>query len=177
MRLFVALDLPEEIKQSLTPLLDAIPAGRPATMAQLHLTLFFLGNVSEEDLPRIKEALGGITETSFLLKLKGVGCFPNPKRPRILWVGIPLTEELSKLKTETDRVLENLGYPKEKRAFHPHLTLARIKKPHPQGVEDFLNKYFSFQSKAFPVKEFTLYHSILTPKGARYHRVAQFPLI
>lgn len=177
MRLFVALDLSEEIKIKITPLLQAVPAGRPATLDQLHLTLFFLGNVPEKNLPKVKEALGGIKQNSFLLKLKGVGCFPNSKRPRILWVGIPLTNELSKLKKETDDALQDLGYQKEKRPFHPHLTLARIKKPHPKGIEDFLNKNLSFQTPDFPVNEFYLYQSTLTPKGARYQRVAQFPLI
>ncbi|MDX1412312.1 MAG: RNA 2',3'-cyclic phosphodiesterase [Nitrospirales bacterium] len=176
MRLFVALDPPEEIKQSLLPLLETLPAGRPSNFSQLHLTLFFLGNVADEDLNSIKETLAEIKEKSFTLQLKGVGCFPNIKRPRVLWVGIPLTEGLSQLKVKIDQALQTLGFQKEDRAFHPHLTLSRIKKPHPKGVEEYLNKNFSFQSGEFPVKEFYLFQSQLTPKGSIYTKLAQFPL-
>lgn len=177
MRLFVALDFPKSILGSLEPLLKDIPAGRPARLEQIHLTLHFIGNVPDLDVPLIKESLRNVKVHPMELRLRGVGCFPSPRRPRILWAGIELTPRLTELKNRIDSVLEALGYPPEKREFHPHITLARLKNPHELGIGDFLKKYLSFETPMFTVKEFYLYSSKLTPSGSLYHKELTVPLL
>ena len=176
MRLFVGLDLPGEIKEILFPLLKDLPAGKPSTPLQLHLTLFFIGEVPENRLKEILEALNAIQSQAMELNLIGVGCFPTPRRPRIIWAGLTAPNKLLELKTKVDRALENLGFPVEKRKFHPHITLARIKKPHPKGVTEYLARHSAFQSRPFLLREFQLYQSQLTPKGSVYTKIKIFPL-
>lgn len=176
MRLFVALPLPDSIKKETLPILEAIPAGRRAKDHQLHLTLAFLGDVPEQRRSELSQALGQVQMRAFSTQLKGVGCFPNPKRSRVLWVGMEPWEELSQLKTKIEAALEPLGFPKEKRKFQPHITISRIKRPHPHGVQSFLNQFMTFTSSSFEALHFTLFSSQLTPQGSLYTQLQEFPL-
>jgi 2'-5' RNA ligase len=177
MRLFVAIDMPENILDELEPLLKAVPAGRPSTREQMHLTLFFLGDVPEKDCDQLKDALQPVAISPFRLRLEGVGCFPSPKRPRILWVGMTPSPSLLKLKKQIDAALLPLEFLPDKKPFHPHLTLARIKNPWTSGIPQFLQDHHKFSSEEFVVKKFHLYSSNLTPKGAVYTKVRSFELI
>jgi len=177
MRLFVAIDPPPLVLDQLQPVIDTLPAGRPAKRDQLHLTLFFIGEVPNEELDGITQALQEISLPAFPLRLEGVGCFPNPTRPRILWAGLSFPPSLQNLKNEIDHRLQSLGFAPDKKAFHPHVTLARIKKPGVTGIPKFLQDHKSFQSEEFSVQNFYLYSSNLTPKGAFYTIEKTFPLI
>lgn len=176
MRLFVALPLPASVKKAIQPLLEAIPAGRKSKDHQLHLTLAFLGDVPEERLSELSQALGRVQMKAFSTQLKGVGCFPNPNRARVLWVGMEPWEELSQLKSKIEGALEPLGFPKEKRNFQPHITISRIKRPHPHGVQNFLDQFMTFSSSPFEALHFTLFSSQLTPEGSLYTQLQEFPL-
>jgi 2'-5' RNA ligase len=176
MRLFIAIDLPDAILNKLEPLSRSTPAGRPSAPEQMHLTLFFLGEVPEENVAGIIAALQTIRVTPFSLKLEGVGCFPSPNRPRILWVGISPTPTLHDLKKQIDAALIPLGFTPDKKPFHPHLTLARIKNPWVTGIPKFLEEHRSFNSEEFVVDSFHLYSSTLSPAGSLYSKVKGFEL-
>jgi len=170
MRLFIAIDFPQAVIQQIIPLLNQITAGRPIPFNQLHLTLKFLGETSPASFEMIKDLLDQTTVEPFTTTLKGVGCFPSIKRPRVLWVGMESCPPLSQLKEKIDHALQSLGIEEEGRPFHPHLTLARFKKPQPGLVSGFLTKNLAFQTESFPIDNFHLYSSKLTPKGAIHTR-------
>ena len=176
MRLFVALDLPENILACLQPLLENVPAGRSPRLDQVHFTLNFIGEVPDQEFPDLAATLRGVEAKRFKLRMKGVGCFPSPNRPRILWAGIEKVPGLLEIKDKIDSALDKLRYPPEKRSFHPHITLSRIKNPHALGIGDFLKKYLSFETSEFEVREFLLYSSDLSPKGAIYTKELTVPL-
>jgi 2'-5' RNA ligase len=176
MRLFIAIDLPDPILDGLDLLFRAVPVGRPCSREQLHLTLFFLGDVPEKDCPPLIEALRSVKIPAFALRMEGVGCFPSPHRPRILWAGLSFPAGLHQLKKQIDSALLPLGFAPEKRPFHPHLTLARIKNPRVTGIAGFLERHREFLSEEFPVNNFYLYSSKLAPRGAVYTKVETFGL-
>ncbi|MGB3715109.1 MAG: RNA 2',3'-cyclic phosphodiesterase [Candidatus Promineifilaceae bacterium] len=135
-RAFIAIDVPDEVRKSLD---DAIRIlGRELThggvrwvkSSNIHLTLRFLGNVSQEKLPALYDGLDDVAAGSapFSLDLDVLGCFPNPRRPRIVWVGlVGNNHRLSSLHRAIERMLVPSGWEEEGRKYHPHLTLGRVK--------------------------------------------------
>lgn len=169
MRLFIAIDFPENIKEIIKPLLSQYH-GKTVPLEQIHLTLRFIGETDPKLFENIKKVLEKIESEPFEVKLKGTGCFPSTKRPRVLWLGLEKNSSLKSLKEKFDQALKLIGVPLEDRPFHPHVTLARIKKPNPRCVEDFLNKNLTFQSEPFTVDSFHLYSSQLKPEGAIHNK-------
>lgn len=176
MRLFIAIDLPENVLEQLQVLIQTIPAGRPARTDQLHLTMFFLGEVGPDVQENLEKELGRIHAERFSLGIHGVGCFPSPARPRILWAGVRDHPSLHQLKKKLDAALVPLGFVPDRRPFHPHLTLSRIKNPKTAGVAPWIQAHQDFQSDEWPVENFHLYSSLLTPKGAVYTKIQTYPL-
>jgi 2'-5' RNA ligase len=177
MCLFVAIDLPEIVKDQLDTLQAHIPTVRWVRRQQIHLTLFFLGET--ERIQEIKDALSSIEVPPFALTLAGVGRFPRrPKQPpRVLWVGIDSEPALAHLHQKVTAVLAELGFEPEDRPFSPHITLARLqtREPLPE-VDAFINRHRAFRVSDIPVHEFVLFSSVLSPQGARYAREAIFAL-
>lgn len=170
MRLFIALDPPDSVRNQIIPLLDQVTGGKTLPPHQLHLTLRFIGETATEQFQDIKEALIGLRPKTFKIKFQGVGCFPSEKRPKVLWVGVPTSPPLLQLKGEIDKSLLTVGIEEEGRPFHPHLTLARFKTGKPHILGEFLGKNLAFQTDPFDVNAFHLYSSTLTPKGAIHNR-------
>ena len=170
MRLFIAIDPPETVRKQIITLLGKVPTGKTVPPHQLHLTLRFIGEVDTKKFKEIQNSLRQIKIESFELRFVGVGCFPTPKRPRVLWAGLLDSSPLIELKKEIDQVLKKTGLEEENRPFHPHLTLARIKFPKSNILDSFLQDNFNFQTESFDVKDFHLYSSQLTPKGAIHQR-------
>lgn len=136
-RSFVAIDLPEGIKDALEEVAAEQRALVPersvrwSRIAGIHLTLKFLGNVAKADVPAIMGVLEQICadHAPFSFTVSGLGCFPNRRRPRVLWVGVEEDAgKLAGLQRDVERHLEPLGFEREKRAFHPHLTLGRARR-------------------------------------------------
>ncbi len=182
-RSFIAIDIPEEVKETLGKLISQIKPSLPKigwTKAQnIHLTIKFLGNIQSSQIPAVKMAMEEICMIpSFSLKGHGLGIFPNIKRPRVIWVG--LQGELSPLKRiqfSIEKTLEKDGFKRETRGFHPHLTLGRIKSAVSQvKLLELLQEYKNFSTPAFEVKELILYKSELRPEGARYTPLERVPL-
>jgi len=177
MRLFIAVDLPESLRSLLRPLTEGMWRGAKAVpLEQLHLTLRFLGELPEPDLPQWRDCLSALSSDPFSLSLSGVGVFPNPQRARILWVGLQSGPELFALQNQVEAAAQGLGLPPETKPFSPHLTLARLKFPAPREVAAYLQRHANFASPAFEVGEFHLYSSLLSPKGAEHRKEATFKL-
>ncbi len=183
MRLFVALDLSAEIRASVANLIERLaPAAREmkwVNPAGLHLTLKFIGGQPEERLEAIAAALAAVPATGVMeIAFRGVGFFPNERRPRVFWIGVEAPESLSRLARDMEQALVPLGVAAETRAFSPHLTLARMKEPRP--VPRLLEELAGLDSREFGLmaaEEFVLYQSRLSPAGAQYTRLKAFPLL
>ena len=186
MRVFVALDIPEEVRAAIGALIEKLrPTSKIARWVRIegvHVTLKFIGEVPPEKIEPIKASLSKIPFPKFIqLKFRGVGFFPNERRPRVLWAGIEAGEELGALAAAVETSLEPLGIAKEQRAFSPHLTLARFDtEPHKPSASAF-DRLHEAISKAGPLdfgsstaSEFHLYQSTLKRGGAEYTRLATF---
>ena len=175
-RLFVAIDLPEEIRKSVADIGRGLPGGRRVPLEQLHLTLRFIGEADNETFAAVRSALAGIMGSAFPMALRGVGHFPTGRHPRVLWVGLAESAPLMALRQEVELALIGAGIPPEERRFSPHLTLARLKETPPGQVIALEERYRDFDAGPFPVTEFHLYSSALTRNGAIHTREATYPL-
>lgn len=112
----------------------------------------------------------------FSLKIKGTGYFPpKSKAPRVIWVGIEEEGILGQLQFQVEEEMEKLGFPKEQRKFHPHLTLGRVKTfSNLRGTLDLLEKYKDKTLGEMEVKKMTLFRSVLKPTGAEYSALSEF---
>ena len=156
---------------------------RPVKLNQLHLTLKFLGDVSEEKIPLITQELKQITQEKITLDFSHLGFFPNDRRPRVMWIGLSEgKQQLSLLAKEIDNRLSTLGFPREKRKFSPHLTLGRLKNygKYKLKTEDikkithYANNFGDFNGEVEDVGFFLLKKSTLTPQGAIYENLFEF---
>jgi len=180
MRLFVGLDLPVEVVRNLERLLDELrPAAKIAWSppANLHITTKFIGEWPESRMPELVSALEGVpSRPAIPVAIRGVGFFPNPRSPRVFWCGIEASG-LEALARDTDRVASALGIEPEKRAFSPHLTLARIKEPVPlEALREKIAALHSIEFGGFEAGSFFLYLSKLSPKGSVYTKLREFSL-
>lgn len=177
-RLFVAVDVPDTVKDAIKTICKGLHDARWVDLRQLHLTLRFIGEVEEARFKAIKENLAEISEQPFALTLSGVGFFPPKRLPRVLWVGIDENATLLRLADKIERVLvEKNGVEPEGRKFSPHITIARFREASPAKVAEFAASHRSFRTETFPVEAFHLYSSTLTPSGAEHRREATYPLI
>lgn len=175
-RLFVAVDVPEDISTLICGLGGTIPGSRPVAADQLHLTLKFIGEVQSGLLLDIKEALADITVPPFSLCLKGVGHFPPRGLPKVLWVGISPVDEVIALRNKIENALYKAGIPREGRKFSPHITVARLKNSPLKRVTQWLAGNSMLETPPFRVREFLLYSSSLSEKGAIHTVQGAFPL-
>ena len=179
MRLFVAIDLPNTIKDRLGELKTNIPTARWVNVENMHLTLRFIGEVDDAKVDPLKSQLVSVESPSFDLSVFGVGQFPkNPRKPpRVLWVGFKEQPLLMQLQRQIETQIRSLKYPADKKPFSPHLTLARLKSPKPvREASKFQERYHSLKLDPFRVEEFHLYSSELSPTGAMYTQEATYPL-
>jgi len=186
MRLFVAVNFPDEIKQALGAFIKDIrqhPADvKWVEVKNLHLTVQFLGSVPEDQVPAIVNALNrsGTGVNPFYLSLSGVGVFPSIERPRVLWAGVSGdTDFLSRLHRQVQKELAQLGFEPEKRPFSPHLTLARVRSP--QGFSAFMERSEKLAGKhgkfgTAKIVSLDLMLSELGSKGPEYFVLARIPL-
>jgi RNA 2',3'-cyclic 3'-phosphodiesterase len=137
----------------------------------IHLTLKFLGEVDPEVIPALAESLQTACESkrSFGLRLRGLGCFPNLKNPRVIWCGIDGDlDPLERLHRAVENACGKFGFPPEDRAFKPHLTLGRVKgKRNLQPLMDCI-KIGSELERSFRADHFNIYQSTLKPQGAEH---------
>src|SRR6266568_527239 len=126
-RLFVAIDLPDDVRRELDQLREPLPGAHWVPVEQLHLTLRFIGEVDDATLLAVKEGLAGVSGAPFPLAVQGVGHFPPGKHPRVLWVGLDAGPLLGELQRDIETAVQAAGLPAEERPFSPHITLARLR--------------------------------------------------
>lgn len=180
MRLFVAIEIDQEIRnriaEFIAQLKPRVANARWVRPEGLHITLKFLGNVTEEKVLPIERALQPIQAAKFPITVQNVGIFPSPKSPRVLWLGIDAGLELVHLAERVDEKMSSCGFEREKRPFSPHVTLARLAE---RGKKPDLNFLVSGPKPTFGTmmaKHFHLYESKLGPQGSRYSKLATFAL-
>jgi 2'-5' RNA ligase len=174
-RLFVAIRPPEHIRDLLIDAMDDSPEFRWQDDEQLHLTLRFVGEVERPVAEDIADALGRIHAACFDVRIKGVGRF-DQGNSGALWAGIEPKEPLAALAAKVERMCVSQGLGPERRAFHPHVTLARWKGHRSREAEDFVARHRALGSDLFPVDHFSLFESRLSRHGAHYEEVANYPL-
>jgi 2'-5' RNA ligase len=181
MRLFTGIGLPPEVLSSLEHALDELrPTAdiRWSPPGNLHITTKFIGEWPEERLEELKSTLHGFPRRSpFQVDMHGLGWYPNPHSPRVLWAAVHAGDPLRDLARDTEQALAGIGVGVEKKAYSPHLTLARIKPPAQltrlrQAIAALPSDNFG----KFEVNRFNLYRSILSPKGSTYSVLGEFPL-
>ena len=176
-RLFIAIDLPERIKDDITATYVALPGARWIDETNLHLTLRFIGDVPGDVAERIATALRSVNGPPFSLKIKSVGFFPPRREPRILWTGIDESEEVMRLQARIERMLTSIGIDPDARKFHPHVTVARLNCTPPHNVAQYVTHNSLFATEPFSVSSFHLYSSFLRKEGALHEKIASYELI
>jgi RNA 2',3'-cyclic 3'-phosphodiesterase len=175
LRLFVGIGFPPELKLRLSLLCSGIPKVRWVDPGNLHLTLRFIGEISESLAADVDDALARVRARRFLLQLSGTGVFGGD-RPRNLWVGVERTPELSALRDKIEQALIRIGIPPEMRKFAPHVTLARLQNPPLDKLTEFLAAHAAFRSEPLAVERFSLIASYPTKAGSVYEDQADYPL-
>ncbi len=191
MRLFVALDIPDSIRSRIATFMEGLrnfaPDARWVTPESLHVTLKFIGEFPDDRLDQLKKALATVGGQPFDVSFRSAGFFA-PRSPRVFWIGIEAGYELKALAASVEAALVPLGIPKEERDFTPHLTLARMGSGRPQGSPRDRDKPKMYELKArvegmrppdfgtMTAREFFLYLSKLSPKGAQYTKLERFAL-
>ena len=192
MRLFIALDLDNAVRDRIRLFMDGVrnfaPDVRWVRLESLHVTLKFIGEKPTESVEQIKTLLSVIQAASISITFQSFGFFPTAKSPRVFWIGMQAGPELQQLATSIDTAAATLGVPKEEHPFTPHLTLARAGSGAPRRQKsDSPNRNFQrLQEKlaALPspdfgtmaAHEFFLFESELGRGGSRYKKLARFAL-
>ncbi|MBC7963117.1 MAG: RNA 2',3'-cyclic phosphodiesterase [Steroidobacteraceae bacterium] len=176
MRLFIAIELPDDIKKALGRLRIDIPGARWVVLEQIHLTLAFLGEVDESTAALLTGELSHIHMPGFKLRFSGTGCFPDRRRPRVLWIGLEPEPFLNALAARVQAAVLACGIPQEEHPFSPHITLARLKLPSARESGPFLEQQINRNFPPLSVHEFILFQSKLTPQGALHTPIQSFSL-
>jgi RNA 2',3'-cyclic 3'-phosphodiesterase len=180
MRLFVALELREDVRQAVRELIARLnPLGKGARWVRpegMHITLKFIGDTDAKNLDAIRAALAPIhSQQPVEMYFRGVGFFPDGRRPRVAWCGIEASANLAKLAADIESALEPLGIERESRDFAPHLTLARFNPP--SRADELVRAANELQAHEFGSAretEFHLFESILGRSGAEYKKLASY---
>jgi 2'-5' RNA ligase len=184
MRIFIALDIPEEIRGRIARYAEALrplaPDSRWSRPEALHVTLKFVGQVGDAQLAEIKQALAQVSAAPFEVRFGETGFFPGTRAPRVFWVGVESTEALPSLAGAIDAALEKTGIPREDKPYRPHLTLARA--PSDSAASRAFQQLPAKLPAEIPrfgtmaAQEFFLYQSEPMRGGSRYTKLARFPL-
>jgi RNA 2',3'-cyclic 3'-phosphodiesterase len=191
MRAFIAIDLPDDIRQALARKMEELRhalghAGLPRSRRDshirwsrpegIHLTLKFLGQITDAQVGRITSTLSALEPVEkFSIEVKGFGFFPGAARPRVFWAGIVAPPDLNRLAGRIEKEMEGLGFARESREYNPHLTLARFTNPRPvPKLRTLVEEQKEMSLGQFEVHDYFLFESKLSPEGSKYRKVAHF---
>lgn len=181
-RVFCAVEIPtlarDLVLQHIERLRKAVHDAKASWSrdSNLHLTLKFLGDIPQTSAPKLSDAtsraVAGVAP--FAIRLEGSGVFPNQRQPRVLWIGIKdPSESLKKLQSQLEREASHAGFERDERAFHPHLTLARLR--HPKGARQLAQAHLEleFEPVEVLVSELLVIRSDLSSAGSKYTTISQ----
>jgi len=174
-RLFVAIRPPESIRDLLVDAMDVSADFRWQNDEQLHLTLRFIGEVDRPLANDIADGLGRVRAAPIEMRIAGLGRF-NQRNSGALWAGVEPKPPLTALAAKVELICQSAGLPPERRAFHPHITLARWKGRRTREVQAFLERKGGLSSEPFVVGEFILFESRLSRHGAHYEEFTSYAL-
>lgn len=198
MRIFIGIDLDQEIRGKIARFLEGVsgfaPDARWVRSESLHITLKFIGEQKPEQVEAIAQRLRQVQSSAFEIRLSGYGFFPTARAARVFWIGIHAGPPLAELAAQIDASVGELGIPREERAFSPHLTLARAGghakrssgDPKWRNVDGPNSAFTVLQKRLAAMGElefgtmtadkFILYQSQLSPKGSKYTKLERFPM-
>ena len=188
MRTFIAIDFPKEILEKISRIITFLQSQTTEKALKwvetdiMHLTLKFIGEISEDaarDVQTImRHTLQG--QNAFEVSIEGLGMYPNPKNPRVVWLGISAEKALFDIQKNLDLALQKINIPSEKRGFSPHLTIARLRKSTDvktiRLIGETLSQFKVDSLGTVLIKEIRLYQSQLTPTGPIYTPLLKIPL-
>ena len=184
-RLFIGVDLPPSAKeecQRISQRLKKTGADvKWVEEANFHVTLKFLGDVEERRIPEVTAGCEAVSrvQSAFTFSLSGLGAFPSVTAPRTLWIGVQAPgTTFPCLAQRLEEALGALGFEKEKRAFHPHVTIGRVRSPRNRVhlIAALHQQTQDVSVPGLPAQTVTLFKSDLTPRGAIYTALAALPL-
>ncbi len=184
-RVFCAVELPAEVRARLRDHVRQLRANVPDVAASwtrvenIHLTLKFFGDVEQKRLPNISVAASHAAEqfSPFMIDVGGTGVFPKPSRAQVLWIGVDdPSGQLSGLQKQLENQFAAVGFEKEGRAFKPHLTIARIRRP--EGARQLAEAHMQieFQPQQIGINEIVVFRSELSPQGSKYTALSRHQL-
>jgi 2'-5' RNA ligase len=174
-RLFVAIRPPEPVRDLLVDAMDDSPDFRWQDEEQLHITLRFIGEVDRPLANDLADALTRVRAERFQLRISGTGRFEQ-RNSGALWAAVDPKAPLAAVAAKIERICQENGLEPERRAYHPHITLARWTGRRTREVQDFLERTAGLSSDPFDVAEFILFESHLSRHGAHYEPVATYAL-
>jgi RNA 2',3'-cyclic 3'-phosphodiesterase len=184
-RMFCAFELPEAVRKGISEhsrkVRDAVPDATASWSRpeNIHLTVKFFGNVDQAKVPAISAAAARVVKdfSPVQIEVGKTGVFPRPSRPQVLWIG---TEDssggLAKLQKQLEDEFAREGFAKEDRAFRPHLTIARIRKPHDAARLAQTHVEMNFNTVELTLAELVLFRSVLSSKGSKYTPISRHRL-
>jgi RNA 2',3'-cyclic 3'-phosphodiesterase len=174
-RLFTAIEIPDEVVQSLSMLRGGLPGARWIDPENYHLTLRFIGDIDDTLAQEIAYMLENVRRTTFELQLEGLSSFGG-RKPRAVVAAAAPTRALFDLQSELERLMQRVGLEPEGRKYIPHVTLARLRDSSSRQVADYLSMRAPFRSKPFRISRFVLYSSRASVGGGPYVVEAAYPL-
>lgn len=182
-RIFVAIDISDSARARVADYIGRLRRAYPRLRVgwerpeKLHLTLKFLGEVGDPKLPDVAEAVARSAKRfrEFYAAIAGTGVFPPRGDPRILWLGVLDGGKMGQVADELEREFEKIGFDAEKRKFHAHLTIARLREPRDSvrlAADHIVNE---FEPVGFEAREIFVYESELQPTGSSYRKLAAYP--
>ena len=176
MRLFVALDLPQEARARLVRLATGLPGARWLPPENYHLTLRFLGEMPGHRAEEVDSALSALRGRGFILQLRGVGMFEKGGRPYALWAGGERNAQLEHLQAKVETAVQRIGFEPERRRFTPHVTVARLDNAPHVKLAEWVQAHNLLRTEPMAVEHFTLFSSRLGKDGAVYTPEVEYGL-
>lgn len=183
LRSFVAIDTPEAVRRIMLDVQSKLKVSGADVKwegpEKFHATIKFLGNVEENLLTSVVNTIEQSVKNfpAFEVTYNHVGCFPSVKRPRVIWIGCENTDgTLLRIQDTLEQALLPLGFEREERAFHPHVTLGRTKSAKSLNNLISILESFTFEPRTFTCNEILLMKSMLKPEGSEYTRLHSFAL-
>jgi len=175
-RLFVALDLPQQVRARLARLAAGLPGARWPPPENYHLTLRFLGEMPAHRAEELDGALAALRGRGFVLQISGVGVFEKAGRPQTLWAGVERNADLARLQSKVETALHRVGLAPDRRRFTPHVTLARMDQPVSPGLASFVVANNLYRSAPIRADNVTLFSSFLGKDQPTYTPEAEYAL-
>ncbi|MGE0152678.1 MAG: RNA 2',3'-cyclic phosphodiesterase [Reyranellaceae bacterium] len=177
-RLFVAIEIPRELRRELARLQNGVPGARWVEPESFHLTLRFIGAVDNAHATDIDDQLARIGALSFELAIKGVGHFMEGGRPSALYAAVENNPALEALQRKVESAVARAGIAPERKRFSPHVTLARFSGRQDAGhhLAQFMASHSLWRPEPFEVEHFSLFSSVMRPEGSLYRVEAEYPL-